>query len=613
MRAMRHSLILLLLLSLLLAPARAQVTSRGTRSPVAVGGARVKAPTHLVPAVQSSGGTFTIEGHVGQSNGAATGGTFGLEGAIGQPLAGEASGGTFTLRGGSLATSTVNPIVAVANNARTTEPSAGTTPLTFTVTLSAPATVTTSINYTTADDTAAGGVSCGGAVDYVSNSGTLTFAVGERIKTVSVGVCADTSGGESVETLLLNLSGATGASLQTAQATGTILQGTGAIAILISELRTSGPGGAGDDFVELYNNTDFDQDISGFGVFKTGADCNATPILIAAIPGAVGSNTTVIQGHAHYLIVGSQYSLADHGGTGAAAGDQTMTSDVESDRNVALFSTADLGIISSINRYDAVGFGTNTGGGVCDLLREGSTLAPVAGSTSEHTFFRKECDFAGSSGCTTGGNPKDTNDNAADFLFASTDGLPVGTAGQRLGAPGPQNMASPIRRDTWGVIATLLDSTRPSSVEPNRHRDLLDTGTNKTFGTLSIRRRVTNMTGQPVTRLRFRIVEMTTFPTPGGGQADLRALTSGSVSVLMVNDPGTCPPGIVPCTVSVEGTTLETLPNQPNGGGYNSTLSAGTVTLATPLQNNTAVNLQFVLGIETPGTFRFYIIIEALP
>jgi hypothetical protein len=49
------------------------------------------------------------------------------------------------------------------------------------------------------------------------------------------------------------------------------------------------------------------------------------------------------------------------------------------------------------------------------------------------------------------------------------------------------------------------------------------------------------------------------------------------------------------------------------GGGYNSTLSAGTVTLATPLNNNTAVNLQFLLGIEQPGRFRFYIIVEALP
>ncbi|HEX8283554.1 MAG TPA: Calx-beta domain-containing protein [Pyrinomonadaceae bacterium] len=726
---MRDSLITVLLLSLLVAPARAQVTAkRPARSSVADGGSVSKAPKRVpAVAVQSSGGgTFTLEGAVGQSNASVAGGTYTLEGAIGQPLAGASSGGTFALQSGSIAAPqvpsvqtvvrasanpavqnssvgytvtftapvtgvdasdfqlttsgltgasvtdvagsdatynvtvytgtpasagatlrldvadddsvvdatgaplggvgagngnftsgevyTVNPNFARANDARTYEPSAGTTQLLFTVTLSAPAGGTTSVNYATADGTATGGAVCGGAVDYESNGGTLTFQTGQRIKTVSVKVCADTSGGESAETLLLNLSGATGATVQRGQATGTILQGglsASASSVIISELRTSGPGGAGDDFVELYNNSDFDQDLSGFGVFKMGASCDATPVLVAAVPGAVGSNTTVLEGHGHYLIVGSQYSLANYGGTGAAVGDLTMTSDIEADRNVALFATTDAGELSSITRYDSVGFGTNTGGGVCDLLREGSNLPAASGSTLEHTYFRKECDFVGGSGCAAGGNPKDSNDNAADFLLADTLGSSIGGV-QRLGAPGPQNRTSPVRRDTSGVVVTLLDSTKPSSVAPNRARDFT-AGTNASFGTLSIRRRVTNFTGQPVTRLRFRIVEMTTYPTPGGGQADLRALSSSAVSVMSIDDAGTCSPSATPCTLTVQGTTLETPPAQAVGGGYNSTLSAGTVTLAAPLNNNAAINLQFVLGTEGSGTFRFYIIVEALP
>ena len=51
---------------------------------------------------------------------------------------------------------------------------------------------------------------------------------------------------------------------------------------------------------------------------------------------------------------------------------------------------------------------------------------------------------------------------------------------------------------------------------------------------------------------------------------------------------------------------------QPNGGGYNTTLSAGTVTPATPFADNASVNFQFLLGIEQPWKFRFYIIVEAL-
>jgi hypothetical protein len=37
------------------------------------------------------------------------------------------------------------------------------------------------------------------------------------------------------------------------------------------------------------------------------------------------------------------------------------------------------------------------------------------------------------------------------------------------------------------------------------------------------------------------------------------------------------------------------------------------VTLASPLAHGAAVNVQFLLGVQTTGTFRFYIIVEALP
>ncbi len=215
-------------------------------------------------------------------------------------------------------------------------------------------------------------------------------------------------------------------------------------------------------------------------------------------------------------------------------------------------------------------------------------------------------------GCASGGNSKDSNDNAADFLFADTLGSAVAGVTQRLGALGPENRTSPVRRDTSGVFATLLDSMKSSSVEPNRHRDFTSVA-NGGFGTLSIRRRVTNVTGQPVTRLRFRIIELTTFPVGAAGEADMRAISSSAVSVMSVNDAGTCSPAAAPCTLTIEGTTLETPPAQSVGGGYNSTLSAGTVTLQTPLANNAAVNLQFLLGIEQTGKFRFYIIVEALP
>ena len=68
-----------------------------------------------------------------------------------------------------------------------------------------------------------------------------------------------------------------------------------------------------------------------------------------------------------------------------------------------------------------------------------------------------------------------------------------------------------------------------------------------------------------------------------------------------------------PCTVNVQGTTLEQPPSQPNGGGFNSTLSSGTVTLGTPLAAGASINVHFLLGIQQTGTFKFYVNVEVLP
>lgn len=125
-----------------------------------------------------------------------------------------------------------------------------------------------------------------------------------------------------------------------------------------------------------------------------------------------------------------------------------------------------------------------------------------------------------------------------------------------------------------------------------------------------------NNTGASVTRLRFRIIDLDTFPA-ASGFADLRARTSSAVVVAGINDTVTCAatgaPATPPCTATVQGTTLEQPPSQPNGGGFNSSLSAGTVTLATPLANGASINLQFLLGLQQTGSFRIYVNVEAVP
>jgi hypothetical protein len=138
-----------------------------------------------------------------------------------------------------------------------------------------------------------------------------------------------------------------------------------------------------------------------------------------------------------------------------------------------------------------------------------------------------------------------------------------------------------------------LDSSAPVMAAPNLVRDSTsDPANNSTFGTVSIRRKFTNIGSQPITRLRFRITDLTTFPSPSG-VADLRPRTSSATSVTV---------GGVPTTVS--GTTLEQPPSQPNGGGFNSSMSVNAVTLAAPLAPGASINVQLLLGIQQTGCER---------
>ena len=513
---------------------------------------------------------------------------------------------------------TTTPILQIPNvsvaDAQANEPASGSTPMLFTISLSAPAGPSgASVQYATADQSPAEAVA---GVDYTAVPlTTLNFAAGEQFKTVTVNILADGAGAEVDETFLLNLSNPTNATIADGQAVGTIKQGNAAGTFLISEIRTSGPGGAGDDFVEVYNNTDTPLTVAasdasaGFGLFKMGADCSAAPVLIGVIP-----NGTTIPARGHYLFVGSAYSLTNYGGSGAAAGNLTLSSDIESDANVGIFNTSSVASLSSVTRLDAVGFGSNTGG-VCDLLREGTTLPPLSGSTLEHSYVRDECGKKGNPAifgvCPSNFLPVDTNVNNDDFIFVDTTAQ-VTVAGQRLGAPGPQNLANPLlRNDT--ITTLLLDSNFGGPSVPNRVRNLV--APEAPNGTLSVRRRLVNNTGAPVTRLRFRVVDISVAAVTGS-VADVRAITSTSVVVSGITDAATCTAsaaGPPPCTVTVLGTTLEQPPTQAIGGGHNSSLSAGTITLPTPLAPGASINLQFLLGVHKTGSFKFFFNVEALP
>lgn len=107
------------------------------------------------------------------------------------------------------------PEISVAD-VSVAEGNGGTKLLAFTVALSKAASGPVTLHYATADGTATAGS------DYAAASGTLTFAAGETSKTISIAIAGDTAV-EANEGFLLNLSGASGATIARASATGTIL------------------------------------------------------------------------------------------------------------------------------------------------------------------------------------------------------------------------------------------------------------------------------------------------------------------------------------------------------------------------------------------------------
>jgi glucose/arabinose dehydrogenase len=373
--------------------------------------------------------------------------------------------------------------------------------------------------------------------------------------------------------------------------------------LLISEYRLDGPGGLRDEFVELYNNTNAEivvntSDNSAGWALVTGRDTASGVVLeiYHVIP-----NGTPIPARGHYLVAGNAYSLANYGGANRALADATTQNDLSGDdaqhpfRGVALFRTANANNFTSQNRLDAVGgacgdarLSEGTLAGLC--LNVGTSATPGA----NYSLVRK----------LASGFSQDTDNNAADFVLVAVQSpLQSANAGgnvaAELGAPGPENSTSPTQHNAT-IKASLIDPQVASGASPNRVRAGGQIP-NGAFGTLTIRRRFTNKTGRTVNALRFRLTGITTLGSPAefSPQAELRAVSSSDADVQTSAG-----------LLTVRGTILEQPPTQNAGGGLNSTLVVPLPGGA--LIQNASIDVQFLLGVQQDGAFRFLVNVEAL-
>lgn len=185
--------------------------------------------------------------------------------------------------------------------------------------------------------------------------------------------------------------------------------------VVISEFRTRGPGGASDEFIELYNNSDQPVVIGGWKIRGSSATGTITNRMTIA-------TGVIIPARGHFLAVNSV------GYTGVVSGDQPYTSGISNDGGIAL-TLPDDSIVDQVGMAPASAF------------REGMHLAPLV-SDANQSYERKP---GGPNGST-----QDTNDNFDDFLLTTPSD--------------PQNLNSaPTPGQTPGPSPTPSVSPSPSA------------------------------------------------------------------------------------------------------------------------------------------------------
>ncbi|HYI00759.1 amidohydrolase family protein [Hyalangium sp.] len=187
--------------------------------------------------------------------------------------------------------------------------------------------------------------------------------------------------------------------------------------LVISEVAVQGPGGANDEFVELYNPTNQDIDITNWKLqYKSvsGATYSGN-FNIATTP----STTITIKAHGYFLLAQGGYSP----GAGEPAADMTygfsMSAAVNGGGHIRIGPDLTASELNDPDTVDKLGYGTGDSA-------EGS--APIAGNppASPASYERKAgpgstAASMGSGGADeTKGNGQDTDNNAADFIIRTT-------------------------------------------------------------------------------------------------------------------------------------------------------------------------------------------------
>ncbi len=195
--------------------------------------------------------------------------------------------------------------------------------------------------------------------------------------------------------------------------------------VVISEVSARGPTATSDDFVELYNPTDSDIDLSGWVLQYRTASTTSAAVNYTNLK--VIDTGKVIKAHGYFLLTNNAYSTI---GTNSVLSDQSWGgTDVSATAaNLRLGTSAvtvDPTVLTGV--VDTVAFGTGR------MLPEGNAIPshPAAGGSLERKALSTStaASMAAGGADALKGNGYDADDNATDFVART--------------ARDPQNSASP--------------------------------------------------------------------------------------------------------------------------------------------------------------------------
>jgi hypothetical protein len=335
--------------------------------------------------------------------------------------------------------------------------------------------------------------------------------------------------------------------------------------VIISQFRLSGPGGAADQYAELYN---------------AGPALSLAGFALAASSGAsvtVPSSAPVLASGGSYLITGTGYTL----GTVAA-----------SDLQAASLGTAGLAVIAP----DGPATVTDAAGSVGALagFYSGTPLPALTGTPADqYAWVRLE----------KAGALVNTGSNAADFQLVSTTGAVVGGVQSCLGSPSPQATGSPAQANAETQSA-LLDPARGILAAPNW------VYVHGTPGLLTIRRTITNTSSTTITSAEIRITSLSEVNGPPEPGVTTQPPTPAQLRVINPATPTTQITITGGHTITVQNLSVDGPATAVPGGGLETTL-----TIPLPgggLAPGASVSISLSFAVDRHGPYWYGYDVDAI-